>query len=174
MRLLGILFVSLFISGLATSAPASIPATKSKSILSPGFALPVEVNSGETGAGVSFGWLSQTEFSPKLFWGGDFGLHFLGKANSPTQSTTAFQFLPTLVYIGGATGKLSPTMGISAGPYWYVAQANGAKGIDFMLLFRPGLQLNVGQATQLWLEGKFGSLAGELIVLPTLSLNFAL
>lgn len=171
MRWVYFVLIFLGISSSIWSAPTPPTTTKTRTILSPGFALPVAVDSGETGAGLSLGWLSQTEFSPKFFWGGDFGLHFLGKANSPTQSTTAFQFLPTLVYFGGTSGKIAPTMGLSAGPYWYVAQATGAKGIDFMFLFRPGLQLNVGQTTQLWLEGKFGSLAGELIVLPTLSLN---
>ena len=149
----------------------SAPFAKGKTLLSPGFALPVAVDSGETGAGPSLGWLTQTESNSKFYWGGDFGLHFLGKANSLTESTTAFQFLPSVVYIGSGTGSLAPTMGLSAGAYWYVAQANGAKGIDFLLLFRPGVLINAGATTQMWLEGKFGSLAGELIVMPTLSVN---
>lgn len=167
MNHLKIIFLLACVSTFALSSPFA----KGKTLLSPGFALPVLVDSGETGAGLSLGWLTQTESNSKFYWGGDFGLHFLGKVASLTQSTTALQFLPSVVHIGSGTGNLAPTLGLSAGAYWYVAQANGGKGIDFLLLFRPGVLFNAGATTQVWLEGKFGSLAGELIVMPTLSVN---
>lgn len=164
--------VGLFLILSALSFGAS--STGGKTILSPGVALPIGVDTGETAVGVSFGVLTPTDISPKFYWGGDFGLHFWGKVYSATESTTAFQFLPTVVYFGGSGGNLSPFIGLSAGPYWYVAQAAGAPGIDFLLLFRPGLIVNVGQTTKLWVEAKYGSLGGAFIVMPTVSLSISL
>ncbi|NBX83103.1 hypothetical protein EBQ90_08455 [bacterium] len=128
-------FKTLLLLAVISPFALSAPFAKGKTLLSPGFALPVAVDSGETGAGPSLGWLTQTESNSKFYWGGDFGLHFLGKANSLTESTTAFQFLPSVVHIGSGSESLAPTLGVSAGAYWYVAKQMALKASIFFCSF---------------------------------------
>lgn len=165
----GLIFFALTLGMFSFAAPAN--PSSGKTLFSPGLAIPIALDTGETGAGLSLGLLWQTEGSAKLYAGADLGLHFLGKVHSLTESTTALQLLPTLVYFLTSKGSLTPFLGVSAGAYWYVAQAAGFPGIDFLFLVRPGLMVQAGESTSLSVEAKYGGLGGDFVVLPTLSVN---
>ena len=132
------------------------------------------VDPGETGAGLSFGMLWQTEPSSRLYVGADLGLHFWGKAFSTTESSTGLQLLPTVIYHLNAKSTWVPFIGLSAGGYWWVAQPAGGPGFDFMLVFRPGLMIPVSSTMNLSVEAKYGSLSGFFLFAPTVSLSLSL
>lgn len=142
--------------------------------VSTGAVVPILPDTGETGFGVSFGILSQTSISPNLYAGGDFGLHFWGNATSNTDSLTALQLLPSIVYQVAKTATWTPYLGLSSGPYLYVSKGPVGPGIDFALFFRAGLNWNLGKKSGLNFELKYGSLAefSALIVLPTVNFSF--
>ena len=47
-------------------------------------------------------------------------------------------------------------------------------GVDFLMVFRPGVYWNIGKKVGLNGEAKFGSLGGVLIVMPTVNLSILL
>lgn len=160
---------------LGLAAPASTTSTGlGKTVFTPGFALPIAADTGETGGGLALGFLFQTEPSSKLYAGVDLGLTFWGKAYSATESTSALQLLPTAVYYLSSKPGFTPFIGLSAGPYWYVAQAAGAPGIEFVLLFRPGVVVPVSSSLSLNVELKYGGIGGAFLFMPTVSLNINL
>lgn len=167
--LFSLVFCALTLGQASFAAPAA--SSSGKTLFSPGIAIPIALDTGETGVGFSFGLLWQTDSSSKLYAGADLGLHFLGKVNSLTESTTALQLLPTMVYFLGSKGVLTPFVGASVGAYWYVAQGGYPVGIEPLLLVRPGLMVQAGESTSLSIEAKYGALGGALVVMPTLSFN---
>ncbi|NBX68306.1 MAG: hypothetical protein EBR01_05000 [Proteobacteria bacterium] len=140
--------------------------------LQTGFVLPILPNNGETGFGISFGVLTQTDISPRLLVGGDFGLHFWGKI-SGTSNTTGLQLTPTAIYNFASSSKLAPYFGLSAGPYLEFGGLTGTEA-NFLLVFRPGVNWNVSKKMGINGEAKFGSYAGALIVMPLVNLNIYL
>lgn len=158
-------------SGWSATSPAS---SSGKTIFSPGLSVPILADSGETALGISLGLLFPAEPGSKLFVGGDVGVHFWGKFLSPTASTTALQLLPTAIYHLGSKPSFVPFIGLCAGPYWYVAQATGGPGIDFMILLRPGIQMALGDSMTLTAETKYGSVEGLFVFIPTLSVNIGI
>ncbi|NBT58023.1 hypothetical protein EBT16_04485 [bacterium] len=155
-------------------ALAPVPSHPGKTLFTPGIAIPIMADSGETGAGLSFGFLSQVDPSSKLYAGADLGLHFWGKALSLTESTTALQLLPTAIYLLGSKPNWVSFIGLSAGAYWYVAQAAGGPGIDFLLLLRPGVMLNLSPSLSLSIEAKYGELGGLFLFMPSVGVNLSL
>ena len=140
--------------------------------LQTGFVLPILPNNGETGFGLSFGALTQTEISPRLYVGGDLGLHFWGKI-SGTSNTTGLQLTPTALYNFAAASKWSPYFGLSAGPYLEFGGLTGTEA-NFLLVFRPGVHWNISKKMGINGEAKFGSYAGALMVMPLVNLNIYL
>lgn len=165
-----IAFVFFCLVGLGSFSSAMVPGAGKS--LETGATLPLTPDDGETGFGFSFGYLSQTSISPHLYAGGDLGIHFWGKASSLTDSTTAVQLLPTVVYQVAKSSTWTPYVGFSTGPYLYVAKPVGGAGVDFALFFRPGINWSFGKTSGLNFEAKFGSIAGALVVLPTVNFSF--
>lgn len=180
-RFISALFISVLFqnvclaSGKAPRANASVASatSPSSSHLTAGVAIPILVDPGETALGLNFGWL--TEAGSKLYVGADIGIHFWGKALGYTESLTGLQLLPTVVYHLKGSSKLTPYIGLSAGPYLYVSKPAGwPTGIDFALLFRPGLNWSITDSFVLNLEAKYGELGGALLVMPVASVAFTL
>ncbi len=154
----------------------------SGTFLTAGFAIPMLIDSGETGFGFSWGVLTQTEASNHLYVGADLGLHFWGKMlsvglSSGSNSVTGIQLTPTAIYTLGSHSRFVPYVGISAGPYIYVNALDGidtGSRVDFTLAFRPGINWQLSKQLELNGEAKFGSLGGVFIINPTLSLNILL
>ena len=165
----------------ASTSTETISTSNSTTNLTTGFAVPVMPDSGETGLGLAFSVLTQTEASKRLYVGGDFGIHFWGKfkgLSSGDNSITGIQLLPTAIYTLESSSTWVPYIGLSAGPYLYlnVLKDTGSTGtgIDFLMVFRPGIYWNIGKKVGLNGEAKFGSLGGGFIVMPTVNLNILL
>lgn len=158
----------------AASTATSSPTSSTKMLLSPGLAFPLFLDSGETGGGLSSSFLWQIEPNSRLYAGADLGLHFWGKALSTTESSTALQLCPSALYLFGSKSSLVPFVGVSAGAYWWVAQATGMPGIDFMLLFRPGLMIQMSQSMSFNVVANYGSIGGAFLLMPTLGVNITL
>ncbi|MFM8315867.1 MAG: hypothetical protein ACKOA8_16425 [Deltaproteobacteria bacterium] len=163
----------------ASTTTETVSTSTSTTHLTTGFAMPILPDSGETGLGLAFGVLTQTEASKRLYVGGDFGIHFWGKfAGNGDNSVTAIQLLPTAIYTLESSSAWIPYLGLSAGPYLYlnVLKDTGTTGtsIDFLMVFRPGVYWNIGKKVGLNGEAKFGSLGGALIVMPTVNLSILL
>lgn len=155
---------------LSNETVASRPAVDT--FLQTGFVLPLLPNNGETGFGLSFGVLTQMELSPRLYVGGDLGLHFWGKL-SGTSNTTGLQLTPTAIYTLGSHSRWMPYFGLSAGPYLEFGGLSGTEA-NFLMVFRPGVHWNLSRKIGLNGEAKFGSYAGALIVMPIANLNIYL
>jgi len=166
-------FAFLFIVSPAFGSRATA-SDSGKILFSPGLAVPLFVDPGETAAGLSLGMLWQTEPSSRLYVGADLGLHFWGKAFSTTESSTGLQLLPTVVYHLNSKPNWVPFIGLSAGGYWWVAQPTGGPGFDFMLVFRPGMMIQVSSSMNLSVEAKYGSLGGAFLLMPTVSVSLSL
>lgn len=159
-------------TGASTSTESISSSPASDTYLQTGFVLPVLPNTGETGFGLSFGVLTQTELNHRLFVGGDLGLHFWGKI-SGTSNTTGLQLTPTAIYTLGSNSNFVPYFGLSAGPYLEFGGATGTEA-NFLMVFRPGVHWNIGKKIGINGEAKFGSYAGALVVMPVANLNIYL
>ena len=73
----------------------------------------------------------------------------------------------------GSTSSFAPYFGLSAGPYLDFGGATGT-GANFLMVFRPGVNWNIGKKVTLNGEGKFGTYAGALVVMPVINLNIYL
>lgn len=158
--------------GASTNTESIVGSPATDTYLQTGLVIPILPNNGETGFGLSFGVLTQTEISHRLYVGGDLGLHFWGKI-SGTSNTTGLQLTPTAIYNFGATANWVPYFGLSAGPYLEFGGLTGTEA-NFLLVFRPGVYWNVSKKLGLNGEAKFGSYAGALVVMPVINLNIYL
>ncbi len=166
----------------ASTTTETVSTSTSTTHLTTGFAMPILPDSGETGLGLAFGVLTQTEASKRLYVGGDFGIHFWGKfkdLSNGDNSVTAIQLLPTAIYTLESNSTWIPYLGLSAGPYLYLnvikaGEITTSTGVDFLMVFRPGVYWNIGKKVGLNGEAKFGSLGGALIVMPTVNLSILL
>ena len=170
-------------SGASSTTETVSTSYASDTSLTTGVTLPLLPDSGETGLGIAFGVLTQTEASKRLYVGGDFGIHFWGKfkgLSNADNSVTGLQFLPTAIYTLGSSSTFIPYFGLSAGPYIYInalksdSVSETGTRVDFLLAFRPGFTWNIGRKVGFNGEAKFGSLGGALIVMPTMNLNILL
>jgi len=159
-------------SGASTTTETVAATPSSDTYLQTGLVIPVLPNTGETGFGLSFGVLTQTELSHRLYVGGDLGLHFWGKLAEPS-NTTGLQVTPTAIYLFGSSSNLVPYFGLSAGPYLEFGGATGTEA-NFLMVFRPGVHWNLSKKMGLNGEAKFGSYAGALVVMPVANLNIYL
>lgn len=156
----------------STSTETVTTSSAADTYLQTGFVLPILPNNGETGFGLSFNVLTKTELSSRLFVGGDLGLHFWGKL-SGNSNTTGLQATPTAIYTLGSASSFVPYFGLSAGPYLEFGGLTGTEA-NFLFVFRPGFNWNIGRKIGLSGEAKFGSYAGALVVMPVASLNIYL
>ena len=173
-KVLLVLGLSCFLFSKPSFGARAISSDPGKTLFAPGLAVPLFVDPGETGAGLSLGLLWPTDLSSRLYVGADLGLHFWGKAFSTTQSSTGLQLLPTVIYQFNPRSNWVPFLGLSAGGYWWVAQPTGSPGFDFMLVFRPGVLIPISSSMGLSVEAKYGSLGGAFIFIPTISVNLSL
>jgi hypothetical protein len=167
----------------STTTDAVTNSASSDTLLNFGSVLPMLPDTGETGFGFSFGFLTQTEATKKLYVGADLGLHFWGKfeaLGNGSESVTGLQFLPTAIYTFGNSTSFVPYFGLSAGPYLLFntvkvdAPKETSSTLVFMLAFRPGLNWNFGKKVGLNAEAKFGQLGPFFIVIPSVGLNIPL
>lgn len=136
---------------------------------------------GSVGYALNLGALARLSGYDAIWVGADIGFNswtFASPVSWASVSAVGVQMLATAIYQFGSviTNDLKPFVGISAGPYVYVAQMPaGNQSIVYLeVLVRPGLLYQASSQLAFGFEPKFGLLGSSFVFAPQLSVNLFL
>jgi len=143
----------------ASPDSASYTATVAGAILSSGSsALP----------GVTANFAKRNDADTPFYYGAEMGLYL-------QTSSLAYLVIPVLAhadYLFEFDAPIHPLVGVLAGPVF--TTGGGINAVRMGLMFRPGLNVDVGERADINFEVRFGVLGTSTVVQPQLGAVFAL
>lgn len=118
--------------------------------------------------GVNLGVATRISNEAPLYLGGEFGAYI----STGYSSYALFPFLASMYYQFEPHAVVHPLVGMMAGPV--LATGGGVSTARFALMFRPGVNIELGKRAVLNLEPRFGVLGSDFVFAPQMGAVFAL
>ncbi len=123
-------------------------------------------SSGVTSPGVTAGMSWRHNADTPLYYGGEVGVYF-----NSTPSSVTIPLLAQAYYLFEIDSAVHPLIGAMIGPVFSTGPGSSA---EFGLLFRPGVNVELGKSVALNAEARFGVIGGTGVFQPQLGVIFAM
>jgi hypothetical protein len=166
--LLGLGFLTL---GLFGTAHAATVATTAGPDTAPNVATVAGAfltNGGTSAPGFTAGMARRLDADTPLYYGAEAGLYVA----TGTPSYLVIPLLANVHYLFQLDSAVHPLVGVMAGPVF--ATGGGLSAARFGLLFRPGVNIELGRSVALNVEARFGVIGSAGVFQPQLGVIFGI
>lgn len=127
------------------------------------------VGGGNALPGIDLQVTARLSTSARLYGGGEFGLFFFSGTGG---SAVVIPILASISTEFAGSDKIHPMIGISLGPT--LSTGSGFSTARLTFLINPGIRMDIGGATELNAQVRFGAMGSAFVVLPQFGISFAI